>query len=204
MCGAAALAIAGVLLLSACTGTSIPAPPAPTESQIDSLMTVWPGYEANIIRSGAAFTLEGASFVRFVPDAAWYQTMTRCTAALGRTTVDANDICLIEYPPESVRDRLKTPRQLDYIYSYYVGELVPCMRARGYAPSKLPTRSSFHTLSRNGLTLWSPYATLGSDAGELAALQAGFGSAGAAIGGTALPPRLVALVSQCPALPAGV
>ncbi|HEY4269427.1 MAG TPA: hypothetical protein VGM94_14685 [Galbitalea sp.] len=207
----AALAIAGALLLAACGGPPIAAPPPPTESQIVSLMSAWPAYEAGVIGSDSPADLENVTFIRFVPDAAWYQTLGRCTQAQRERGDVADDICLVQYPPESVRDRLKTRAQLNYIYSYYVGELMPCIRAHGFVPKAPAARAAFLTMSRNGLTLWNPYSTIGlHDPGfEATALGApglaGSSSSGLAqLAGSILSPRLVALLSQCPALPAGV
>jgi hypothetical protein len=208
---AAALAIAGVLLLAACSDDAIAAPPPPTESQIVSLMSAWPAYEASVVGSDSHGALAKVTFVSFVPDAAWYQTVGRCAEARQDTGELADAVCLVQYPPESVRDRLKTRHQLDYIYGYYVGELVPCMRAHGVVPTAPPARAAFVRMSRNGLTLWNPYSTIGlHDPGfEAAALGAssleGGSSPGlAALAGSTLSPRLVALLSQCPPLPAGV
>ena len=207
----AALAVAGALLLAACSDPPITVPPPPTESQIVSLMAAWPAYEAGVVNSDSPVQLEKVSFVRFVPDAAWYQTVGRCDEAQHDAGNLANGICLVQYPPESVRDRLKTRQQLDYIYSYYANELVPCMRAQGVVPSAVPARAAFLRMSRNGLSLWNPYSTIGlhDPAFEAAALGdsslPGASSSGlAALAGSILSPRLVALLTQCPALPAGV
>jgi hypothetical protein len=207
----AALAMASALVLAACSGSAVSAPPPPTESQIVSLMSAWPAYEADVVKSGSPAELRKVSFVRFVPDAAWYQTVGRCDEARHDAGNLANGICLVQYPPESIRDRLKTRQQLDYIYSYYSGELVPCMRANGVVPKVPPTRAAFITMSRNGLTLWNPYSTIGvHDPGFEATALAAPGLAGssssglASLAGSILSPRLVALLAQCPALPAGV
>jgi hypothetical protein len=174
-------------------------------------MSVWPAYEAGLVKPDSRAELEKVSFVRFVPDAAWYQAVGRCDEARHDAGNLADGICLVQYPPESVRDRLKTREQLDYIYRYYSNELVPCMRTRGVVPSAVPSRSTFLRMSRNGLTLWNPYSTIGlhDPAFEAAALGdsglPGSSSSGlAALAGSILSPRLVALLSQCPALPAGV
>ncbi len=224
--GAVVLAVASVLLLASCAPAPIAAPPPPTTAQITSLMSAWPAYEAALINSNSPATLESVSFVRFVPDAAWYQTMSRCTAQLGVTDITyhpdhtssapatsttkqwardlANGTCLIQYPPDSVRARLKTPKQLDYIYSYYENELLPCMRTQGVGVTGVPSRSRFHLTARNGLTLWNPYRSIAAGTDQVKSFVGYDGLAQIPVNPGSTSPRMAALLSQCPALPPGV
>ena len=223
---ARALALLAVLGLAGCSADAIAAPPAPTTTQIPSLMSVWPDYEAGLINYNSPATLTGVSFVRFVADSDWVRVMTSCTARFGVTDIVyhpdhtssaeatstpqqwkrdlANGSCIIEYPPVSVRARLKTPQQLDYIYSYYTNELLPCMRTAGVTVAKLPSRARFHLISRNGFTLWSPYSSIGSSPLGTDSVIFSDGLAQVPIASHAVSHATTALLGKCPPLPPGV
>ena len=225
----AALAIVAGLAavaLAACASPTQPPPPVPNEHQLESLMSVWPGYEAARINSNAPAALEAVSFEAFVPDDRWTSVMTSCTAEYGVTDITyhsdhtstaeptttarqwgrdfANGACTIRFPPASVKKRLKTVAQLDYIYGYYANDLVPCMASEGFVVKGMPDRARFKVISRNGLTLWSPYASLEVDHARVRSFVASDGLAQVPVPDTIRDPRLIALLAKCPALPPGV
>ena len=189
-------------------------------------MRAWPAYEAARINSNSPAALEAIKFVAFVPDDHWTFVMTSCAAEYGVTDIEyhadhtssaeptttthqwardfANGACTIQFPPIAVKKRLKTPKQLDYIYDYYVSDLVPCMATEGFEVKNVPVRERFKLISRNGLTLWSPYASLEADHARVRSFVSSDGLAQVPVPDTVTDPRLLVLLAKCPALPPGV
>ncbi len=215
-----------LFVLTGCAPQAARIPRPASQQQITSMMREWPRYEAGLINYNSPAALEGVSFVKFVSDSQWVAVMTACTAEYGVTDIVyhrdhtstaeattttgqwardfANGACIIKFPPVAVKKRLKTPQQLDYIYTYYKNELVPCMASEGFAVKRMPARDRFRQTSRSGLTLWSPYSALETSRAPVNSLVTSDGLAQVPVAERASDPRLVALLAKCPALPPGV
>jgi len=62
-------------------------------------------------------------------------------------------------------DRLSR-QQLQFIYDYYRGWLIPCIEQRGYAVTDVPSRETFSTSTQPGNWRWSPYGALANRPGN--------------------------------------
>ena len=64
--------------------------------------------------------------------------------------------CLARFPGV---DRLST-EQLDFVYDYYTGWLVPCLGQQGHAVTDVPSREEFHDSRELMGWRWTPYSAL--------------------------------------------
>jgi hypothetical protein len=200
-------AVAAVLALAGCASRPTPVPPPPTAVQVKSMMAEWSVAQTRNYEMDLAESIANPGVVGFIDLSDWPEVMTTCVEGRGgldaeygpgfqaslpalsskdaAVTYAANAECRIEYPLTSLREQLRTPAQLDYIYTYFKNQLIPCLRSQGVVVQPLPSSAQFKVQSENGLNLWSPYAHIRSQPGQSDA-------------------SLTALKARCPALPAGI
>jgi hypothetical protein len=195
------------LALTGCAGQPPVAPPGPNDQQVASMMQQWAKKETANYQADLALMVNNFGFVRFVKPSEWSKVMNECVRSLGgsrflygpgnqaslpalsapeaKYTYAANAECRIEYPMSSMRSRLRTPEQLDYIYDYYQARLIPCLRSAGFQIGHVPTSDQYRELSENGITAWDPYGSLTRGPSQSAV-------------------SITALKARCPALPPGI
>jgi len=175
--GAAAIAVA----LSASGCASAAAPPAgPTETDLatyneQTLLAIW-------LNTGLAGTVERPVVAQGDPlsTADWFDFVMNCLSERGHTQIGISwslgegavlqtssgavlddqqaqlDFyeCAAQHPLDPAADHtLLSDAQLDYIYDYYVVQLVPCIVLNGYELDRVVTREEF--IAQYGQ--WNPY-----------------------------------------------
>jgi hypothetical protein len=70
--------------------------------------------------------------------------------------------CVAAYPLAPAEFGLYSAAQLDYIYDYYVNELVPCLGTFGFVVDDAPSRTEFAHRSPGSFFVWSPYVSVPS------------------------------------------
>ncbi len=163
-------AVVAVVLAAGLTGcVAAPADPPPgfTNAQIHSIMSVWAEKQSTVYSGHIIGAMQKVDFVQFLPKSVWTTEIEDCEVRLGGSPYNAssnkevNDyaraVCGIEYPPPVLKDRLRTPAQLDYTLDYYANVLVPCLRSSGVVVGDLPTRAAFRMEGDGGMFAWSPY-----------------------------------------------
>ncbi|MEO8095113.1 MAG: hypothetical protein ABI632_09280 [Pseudolysinimonas sp.] len=123
-----------------------------------------------------------ASAAKFVLPNGWNHTVARCMADAGFPQYDYDPLtgvsqgmndprlvgveglawytCLRSLPQYDVRFPQLTGHQLDELYDYYVGWLVPCLGTVGYPVRAIPSRPDFNAGWKSGRPgAWNPYLT---------------------------------------------
>jgi hypothetical protein len=199
--------MAAALAFTGCAAQPPKAPPGPNDQQVASMMQDWAKKETANYQADLALMVDNFGFVRFVKPGEWSTVMTECVRDLGgsrflygpgnqaslpalsapeaKYTYAANAECSVEYPMSSMRTRLRTPEQLDFIYDYYQAELIPCLRSAGFQVNHVPGSDEYRELSNDGITAWDPYGSLSKGPDQSAV-------------------SIAALKARCPALPPGI
>ena len=175
--GAAAIAVA--LSSSGCAAVA-PAPAGPTEDDLaayneQALLAIW-------LNTGLAETVERPVVTAGEPlsTADWFDFVMNCLADRGHTQIGLSwslgegavlqtpsgavldddqaqlDFyeCAAQHPLDPAADHsLLSNAQLEYIYDYYMVQLVPCVVLNGYGLDRVVSREQFIAL--NGQ--WNPY-----------------------------------------------
>jgi hypothetical protein len=109
----------------------------------------------------------------------------------------------VPVPPPSP-DGLMTSQQLDYVYSYYENELLPCLRSSGVEIAVIPMRVAFRDGSNHGLTMWTPYDQLRLNGVAVDRVLPRDGLPPKAQRSKNSAVRLATLEAKCPPLPAAL
>jgi hypothetical protein len=171
-----ALALAGVMTLSACTPQQS-FPRGPSDAEVDA--AVQELLDMRWTASGLEGVVERPDIDAEVSIAQWNPAMDECLAQLneesygwsdsdgfmlgtGERGTDAQQLafyeCFARFPAVAVFSR----EQREYIYDYYLTSLVPCLGLHGHATQVVPSRRSFvaGTDTIDGSWLWSPYSAM--------------------------------------------
>jgi hypothetical protein len=73
--------------------------------------------------------------------------------------------CVAQYPVNPISVGFLSQAQLGFMYDYFTGRLVPCLRSLGYYVAPPPPRRAFVDGLFNGAT-WDPYADVHPPAGR--------------------------------------
>ena len=168
-----AVAVALAAGLTGCVAAPAQPPPGFTDAQVRDVMSVWAAKQSTVYNGHILGALLKVDFVRFVPKSDWAKTIIACENNPGgsqlaffasKDTKDyARAVCGIEYPPPALKDRLRTPAQLDYTLDYYERVLVPCLRSSGVVVGNVPTKAAFREESSDGgMFAWTPYDEVSS------------------------------------------
>ncbi len=175
--GAAAIAVA--LSASGCAAV-VPAPAGPSEDDVaayneQTLLAIW-------LHTGLAETVERPVVTAEEPlgTADWFDFVMDCLADRGHTQIGLSwslgegavlqtpsgavidddqaqlDFyeCAAQHPLDPAADHsLLSNAELDYIYDYYMVQLVPCVVLNGYSLERVVSRKEFIELSGQ----WNPY-----------------------------------------------
>lgn len=167
----AALAGATVVLLSSCTATEgsaerQAAAPVSSPSTPEPVMS------------------ESVDFVRNVSITDWAQVQVACLKEQGYdssvsadgsgiiyggvsgeqegTMTDAVALCEAKFPLDPVYDNPLTEAQRGFLYDWYVGESVPCLRTQGVEPVAPPSRDTFINNFYSS-DVWLPFSGVPQD-----------------------------------------
>jgi hypothetical protein len=115
--------------------------------------------------------MKAAGFADYVADSGGGM---RFVGTLPQSATDrklAMYVCQTEYPYDPVDYQVLSAQQRDYLYSYFVRWLVPCLELRGYNVLTPPTRADFVSSAPSGG--WNPYVGLRfpTDPAEMARLS---------------------------------
>lgn len=178
--GAAAIAV--VLSVSGCAGFA-PAPAGPSEGEVaayneEALRALW-------LHTGLASTVERPTVTQLEPlgTSDWFDFVIACMDERGHTQIgiswslddgavlqtssgaEIDDdqaqldfyVCAAQHPLNLAADHtLLSDAELDYIYDYYVVQLVPCILLNGYELDPVLTREEFV----EGYGQWNPYYSI--------------------------------------------
>jgi len=120
---------------------------------------------------------EFAEYAGSMQEMSWYEVSGERRPVVQPTVVPMDDMeqsrngcmaanqisdeeCLVTfiYTPEDIG--YLSSSELDYVYDYYVSELVPCLALQRLSLGFAPTRAEF---SSAGWISWDPYTELGAD-----------------------------------------
>lgn len=74
----------------------------------------------------------------------------------------ADYVCNATYPQDPKYFLPVNDAQLEYLYAYYVDELVPCLQAEGYSPLPAPSKQAFVDAGLDNAEWW-PYKGLSAN-----------------------------------------
>jgi hypothetical protein len=174
-----AVALCVAVALFGCTASSTPPPPGPSDAQITEAMTQF--VEMNVEGREATYpeVWENVRFERFIETEEGPEVLGGCVAEFGVTTATFNedgssswsdlpnstfvsnvvDACSLRYPQNFLRTLIRSDAQNEYLYSYGINFLLPCLAAAGLEPVTPPGREQYMENVAQGLFGWSPYNT---------------------------------------------
>jgi hypothetical protein len=163
--------VAASLTMAAC---STPPPPGLSVEQVAQITAARSPSEEGLTRPIYTYVpiVEWGSAVAECMNRAGYASysaavvsFTRGEAGLpGAGEQNALDTCLTVIQVDPVDRNILSREQLEYIYSYYARQLIPCLAEHGIEITDVPTREDFELSifidGEFGYSTWSPYEGL--------------------------------------------